>query len=168
MKPIKRADLKNAVLTALGWTRTAIQEPAPAPPLAVPESDRPLHILLAEDSVDNRLLLLSYLKSKPYQIDIAENGAIAVEKFKISPYDLVLMDIQMPEMDGYTATREIRKWESRRKIKETPIVALTARAFQEDREKSLEAGCNGHLVKPIKKAVLLEAIKEYTEEEVKP
>jgi len=168
MKPIKRADLKNAVLTALGWTRTAIQEPAPAPPLAVPESDRPLHILLAEDSLDNRLLLLSYLKSKPYQIDIAENGAIAVEKFKTSPYDLVLMDIQMPEMDGYTATREIRKWESGRKIRETPIVALTARAFQEDREKSLEAGCNGHLVKPIKKAVLLEAIKEYTEEEVKP
>jgi len=168
MKPIKRADLKNAVLTALGWARTAIQEPAPSPPRAVPETALSLRILLAEDSEDNRLLLLYYLKSKPYQIDIAENGVIAVEKFKTGLYDLVLMDIQMPEMDGYTATRIIRKWESEQQRRKTPIVALTARAFQEDREKSLEAGCNGHLVKPIKKAALLEAIKEYTEEGAKP
>jgi len=161
MKPIKRADFKNVLLAALGWVRAAIQEPRPSPPPAVPESDRPLHILLAEDSEDNRLLLLSYLKSKPYQIDIAENGAVAVEKFKADRYDLVLMDIQMPEMDGYTATREIRKWEREHQLRETPIVALTAYAYQEDREKSQEAGCNGHLVKPIKKAGLLGAIREY-------
>ncbi len=161
MKPIKRADFKNVLLAALGWARTAIQEPRPLPPPAVPESERPLHILLAEDSEDNRLLLLTYLKSKPYRIDIAENGAVAVEKFKTDRYDLVLMDIQMPEMDGYTATREIRKWEGEHRLGETPIVALTAYAYPEDREKSLEAGCNGHLVKPIKKARLLEAVAEY-------
>jgi CheY-like chemotaxis protein len=71
------------------------------------------------------------------------------------------MDIQMPVMDGYTATREIRAWEREHRLKETPIIALTAYAYKEDRQKSLEAGCNGHLVKPVKKAGLLEAIAEY-------
>jgi CheY-like chemotaxis protein len=151
-------------LTTISKTKVAGRKPSP-PAQAATESHRPLSILLAEDSEDNRLLLMSYLKNRPYRIDIAENGVIALEKFKTGRYDLVFMDIQMPEMDGYTATREIRKWEREHQIKETPIVALTAYAYKEDRDKSLEAGCNGHLIKPIKKAVLLEAISEYTEEE---
>jgi len=163
-KPVKRTELKNAILTTISKTKVAGRKPAPQAP-AAPESHRPLSILLAEDSEDNRLLLMSYLKSRPYRIDIAENGVIALDKFKTGRYDLVFMDIQMPEMDGYTATREIRKWEREHQLRETPIVALTAYAYKEDRSKSLDAGCNGHLVKPIKKAVLLEAISEYTEEE---
>ncbi len=169
MKPIRRADLRDAVLAALGRGRAAHQEPAPAPlPEAAPASGRPLQILLAEDSEDNRQLLLSFLKRQPYRIEVAENGAIAVDKFKTGFYDLVLMDIQMPEMDGYTATGEIRKWEREQARHKTPIVALTAHAFQEDRVKSLEAGCDGHLVKPIKKAILLDAIQEFTKEGAEP
>ncbi len=158
-KPVKRAELKDGILAAVGKAKAAVGEPS-AP--VAPEVHAPLRILLAEDSEDNRLLLLSYLKKMPYQIDTAENGEVAVEKFKAGKYDLVLMDIQMPLMDGYTATREIRKWEREKDVRETPIIALTAYAYKEDRQKSLDAGCNGHLIKPIKKAGLLEAIKEYT------
>ncbi|MDX9786926.1 MAG: response regulator [Desulfobacterales bacterium] len=163
IKPIKRAALKNAVLTVLCKMKTADRPLSTPPSPIVSDTCRALRILLAEDSDDNRLLLLSYFKRRPYRVDIAENGAIAVEKFKENAYDLVLMDIQMPVMDGYTATREIRRWEREHSVKKTPIVALTAYAFKEDRQKSLDAGCDGHLVKPIKKAVLLDAILEYTE-----
>jgi CheY-like chemotaxis protein len=160
VKPVKRADLKNAVLTVACKMESSIRKPASAP--AVAEAHRELRILLAEDSEDNALLLQSFLKGRPYRIDIAENGKIAVEKFKKNTYDLVLMDIQMPVMDGYEATREIREWEGRSNEKKTPVVALTAYAFKKDRQKSLDAGCDGHLVKPIKKAVLLDAISDYT------
>ncbi len=81
-----------------------------------------------------------------------------MEKFKSGRYDLVLMDMQMPVMDGYTATRTIREWESQSGLKPTPIIALTAFALKEEMQKSLDAGCNAHLTKPIKKATLLEAI----------
>jgi CheY-like chemotaxis protein len=124
----------------------------------VPEDQRALRILLAEDSEDNRLLIQSYLKKTPYQIDIAENGEIAVEKFISEKYDLVLMDMQMPVMDGYTATKAIRKWERENEVKATPIIALTAYALKEDKQKSLEAGCTAHLIKPIKKQTLIETI----------
>jgi len=160
-KPVKRADLKNVILAAVGKAKAAARTPAALVP-SVPGEARALRILLAEDSDDNRLLLLSYLKKCPYQVDIAENGAVAVKKFREGTYDLVLMDIQMPVMDGYTATREIRAWEREHRLKETPIIALTAYAYKEDRQKSLEAGCSGHLVKPVKKAGLLEAIAEFT------
>jgi len=113
----------------------------------------------------SRELLKDILTYDGYEILEAEDGETAVEKTRLHKPGLVFMDIQMPEMDGYTATREIRKWEREHQLRETPIVALTAYAYKEDRSKSLDAGCNGHLVKPIKKAVLLEAISEYTEEE---
>jgi CheY-like chemotaxis protein len=161
-KPVKRADLKNIILTAVGRAKAAVLEPL-LPTRPVPEEHRALSILMAEDSDDNRLLILSYLKNYPYKVDIAENGEVAVEKFKKGKYDLVLMDIQMPVMDGYTATREIRKWERENNLKETPIIALTAYAYKEDKQKSLDAGCNAHLIKPVRKTGLLSAIAEYTE-----
>ncbi|HIJ57253.1 MAG TPA: PAS domain S-box protein [Deltaproteobacteria bacterium] len=123
---------------------------------------KPVQILLVEDTIDNQLLVKSYLKMTPYQIDIAENGLEAVKMFPLKKYDLVLMDIQMPVMDGYTATKEIRMWEIRQNAKVTPILALTAFATHEDAQKSLAAGCTDHLTKPIKKAKLLETIKTYT------
>ena len=98
----------------------------------------------------------------PYRIDIAENGKIAVEKFQSGRYDLVLMDMEMPVMDGYTATRTIRKWEVEQGLKTTPIVALTAHALIEERQKCHDAGCTDHVAKPIKKAPLIEAILRYT------
>lgn len=121
-----------------------------------------LSILLAEDSEDNRLLIQSYLKNTPHQIDIAENGEIAVEKFKTGKYDIVLMDIQMPVMDGYSATQMIRKWEKDKGLKSTPIVALTAHALKEEKQKSIDSGCTSHITKPVKKRILMEAIHQYT------
>ena len=122
---------------------------------------RALTILLVEDNEDNRLLMLSYFKKTPHHVDVAENGAIAVEKFRERRYDLIFMDIQMPVMDGYTATREIRRWEIEKGRERTPIVALTAHALAEAAGRSLEAGCDGHLTKPIRKPVLLEAIRKF-------
>jgi CheY-like chemotaxis protein len=121
---------------------------------------RPLRILLAEDSPDNCTITIAYLEDTPYEVEIAETGAIACEKFKVGHYDLVLMDRQMPVMDGLTATRTIRAWEQANNRPPTPIVALTASALKGDREKCLAAGCTAFLTKPIKQEVLLQAIKE--------
>ena len=121
-----------------------------------------MDILLVDDSEDNRFLVQAYLKNTHYLIDTAENGQVAVEKFLSNVYDLILMDVQMPVMDGYTATREIRRLEQKEGRKPTPIVALTAHALKEDIEKSVEAGCDSHLTKPIRKPVLLEAIQKFT------
>ena len=123
--------------------------------------DRPLCLLLVEDSPDNQLLILAYVKDLPYHIEVADDGAVGVEKFQAGAYDLVLMDIQMPVMDGYEATRAIRRWEQAAGRPPTPIVALSAFALREDIQRSLEAGCNGHLTKPIKKVTLLETLAMY-------
>lgn len=126
-----------------------------------PERPLPaLRILLAEDSPDNCTITLAYLEDTPYIVKIAETGAIAVEMFTAGRYDLVLMDRQMPVMDGLTATRAIRAWEKVNDRQATPIVALTASALKGDREMCLAAGCTAFLTKPIKQAVLLRAIKD--------
>src|SRR5688572_15981262 len=123
----------------------------------------PLHILLVEDSLDNSTITVAYLQDNtPYRVDIAENGAIGYEKFTAGHYDLVLMDRQMPVMDGLTATRAIREWEGANHRPPTPIIALTASALKGDKEKCLAAGCTAYLTKPIKQEVLLKAIKEHS------
>jgi PAS domain S-box-containing protein len=122
----------------------------------------PLRILMAEDSPDNCTIALAYLEDTPYQVDIAETGLIACEMFKAGHYDLVLMDRQMPVMDGLTATRTLRAWEKTHGRPATPIIALTASAFKGDRETCLAAGCTAYLTKPIKQDVLLQAIRDYS------
>jgi len=121
----------------------------------------PLRILLVEDSEDNRLITLAYLEETPYQVEVAENGVVACEKFTTDAFDLVLMDRQMPAMDGLTATRRMRFWERENDRAPTPIIALTASALKGDREKCLAAGCTAYLTKPIKQEALLQAIKDY-------
>ncbi len=121
-----------------------------------------LRILLADDSGDNRFLILSYLKESNCRIDIATNGQEAVDKFRAGRFDAVLMDVEMPVMDGYTATREIRRYEGEAGISATPVVALTAHAFADMAEKSRDAGFTLHLTKPIRKATLLEALARYS------
>ncbi len=129
----------------------------PEPPLVA------LRILLVEDSPDNCTIALAYLEDTPYQVEIAETGSIACEMFAAGRYDLVLMDRQMPVMDGLTATRSIRAWELANDRPPTPIIALTASALKGDREKCLAAGCTAFLTKPIKQEVLLQAIKEHSQ-----
>ena len=121
-----------------------------------------LQILLVEDSPDNRTITVAYLKDTPYRVEIAENGAVAYTKFTAGHFDLVLMDRQMPVMDGLTATRAIREWERANRRLPTPIVALTASALKGDQEQCMAAGCTAYLTKPIKQEVLLQAIREHS------
>jgi len=120
-----------------------------------------LRILLADDSSDNRFLILSYLKNSNCSIEIAQNGQDAVEKFRAGRYDVVLMDIEMPVMDGYAATSEIRRYERDLGMPATPVLALTAHAFADMEARSRAAGFSAHLTKPIRKATLLEALAGY-------
>ena len=122
---------------------------------------RPLRILVVDDLEDNRAIVMHYLKQDAYVVDMADNGRMALEKFQTDTYDLVLMDVQMPVMDGLQATRAMRQWERMQRRSPTPILALTAHALEEEAKKSLDAGCTAHLTKPIKKQVLLRAIAEY-------
>ncbi|RXH58937.1 ATP-binding protein [Granulicella sibirica] len=119
------------------------------------------HILLADDSEDNRFLLQEYLKRSPCILELAENGEIALGKMKFRHYDLVLMDAHMPVMDGYTATTKMREWESKQGAQPLPIIALTADAFKEALTQSMSAGCNAHLTKPISKTTLVAAIRRH-------
>jgi PAS domain S-box-containing protein len=121
-----------------------------------------LRVLLAEDSPDNCLVTLAYLEDTPYLVEIAETGAIAYDMFASRQYDLVLMDRQMPVMDGLTATRKIRAFERANGRPPIPIIALTASALKGDREMCLAAGCTAFLTKPIKQEVLLQAIRAHS------
>lgn len=124
----------------------------------------PLNILLVDDSDDNRMLIRVFLKNTPYILSIAENGEIAFNMVKEGHYHMILMDIHMPIMDGYTATAKIRDWEKENNRPETLIIALTANALKENEQKSLDAGCNSHLTKPITKAKLLAVFNQYAQE----
>ncbi len=168
-KPVKRADLRDAVAQALG--RRKLTGPLPGKgegeqlPLTTvaPLTQQPLRILLAEDNEDNRTLVWMYLKNTPHEMQMAENGQLALDRFiNNGPFDLVFMDVQMPVMDGYTATRSIRSWEEEQGRERTPIVALTAYALKEDIQKSLNAGCDGHVTKPLKKVTFLNAVAQFT------
>nr|CRH07206.1 putative histidine kinase with PAS and response regulator receiver domains [Candidatus Magnetococcus massalia] len=133
---------------------------AAAPPPQL-HDHRMLDILLVEDSPDNQMLIKTYLKGQACHLQIVENGALALEAIQQQSYDLILMDIQMPVMDGLTATREIRRWEAETVRPPIPILALTAHALKEDREIAFSAGCNAYLTKPIKKIQLLLALRAY-------
>ncbi|MCR9140945.1 MAG: ATP-binding protein [bacterium] len=129
---------------------------------AIARREKILRILLVEDNSDNRALIEAFLKTTDWQLDFATNGREGVEQFRAAAYDLVLMDMQMPVLDGYEATRRIRAYETQESRPPTPIVALTAHAMQEAIAESLAAGCDGHLSKPIRKSDLLAAIEKYT------
>ncbi len=137
----------------------------PPAPTARPKSLK--RILIAENSEFNLILVQAYLKDCGLELEVAENGKIAVEKTMSWHPDLVLMDLQMPVMDGLEATRAIRQWEATTHARPIPIFALTAHASEEEIDGSLEAGCNEHLTKPIKKAILLEAIFRYIDRRIR-
>jgi two-component system sensor histidine kinase/response regulator len=161
VKPIKRDELKNAILATLGLWK-AKKRKIDVGKITVSDLP-PMKILLVEDTEDNRLLIEAFLKKSSVEIDEAENGKIAFEKFKKNVYDLVLMDMQMPVMDGYTATKKIRVWEKRVGAEATPVIALTAFALKGDAEKCLDAGCNTHVAKPVKMETLVEVLKKFAD-----
>jgi len=138
----------------------AREEPPPVP--AVPARlDRKSRVLLVDDSVENRSLIRLLLARQSLTIDEAGNGSEALELFERNEYDLVLMDIQMPIMDGYTATRTLRASEERSGRRRTPVVALTAHAYEEDIRRSKDSGCDDHIAKPFKKKGLLQCLSGY-------
>ncbi len=114
-----------------------------------------IHVLLVEDTPDNQLLIRRYLKSDNFKVSCANDGFEALKMASAKEYDVILMDVQMPGMDGLQATRELRA-----RGYSKPIIALTAHALREEIEKSLEAGCDAHLTKPINRSDLLRAIKD--------
>ena len=147
-KPMFMSDLRETLMSALG------QKSADAVQGLLPEKNADFkgkHILLVEDNELNREIAQEILREYGFLVDSAENGAVAVEKVSTAApgsYDLVLMDVQMPIMDGYTATRKIRALDDPARAK-LPILAMTANAFDEDRRNALESGMNGFLSKPI-------------------
>ena len=162
LKPVKRAELFGAVSNILGFKQISADDSPSVGSLQDFEHQPARFVLLVEDSPANCAVVEAYLKNTPYKIEVAENGQIAVEKFMSSRYDLVFMDLQMPVMDGYTATKLIRQWEIEEGIEPTPIVALTAHALDDDEQKSIDAGCTAHITKPIMKPALMEAINRHS------
>jgi len=125
-----------------------------------------LNILVAEDNAINQRVARFLIEKLGHKVEIAENGKIALEKFKDNDYDLILMDIQMPIMDGLEATREIRSFETQNNIeKRIPIVALTANTMKGDREKFLDSGMNDYIGKPFKASELSQLIYRITQKQ---
>jgi signal transduction histidine kinase/ligand-binding sensor domain-containing protein/CheY-like chemotaxis protein len=144
MKPVKPSELLDAIQSVLNPTLDTLAE-APA---ALDDSERKLRILLAEDNLVNQKLAIRMLEKMGHEVLLAPNGKVAVQKSQQETFDLILMDVHMPEMDGYAATAMIREWE-RRRGGHVPIIALTAGAMAGDRELCLKSGMDGYLSKPI-------------------
>ncbi|HYE30460.1 MAG TPA: PAS domain-containing protein [Methylomirabilota bacterium] len=161
LKPIRQSELFNCLATVSGGSTLPTRHVA-IPAEAAPKGTRNLRVLLVEDNAVNQKVSVQQLRKLGYTADVAGNGHEAIEAWRRMHYDVILMDCQMPEMDGYEATRQIRVLEA----KEGPaplrphvyVIALTANALKGDREKCLEAGMDDYISKPVRIAELEEAI----------
>jgi two-component system sensor histidine kinase/response regulator len=155
-KPIRHSDLLNAIIKAIGLEHKQT-DPRLKPKGEENVSEQvlpPLKILVAEDTPFNQKFILRLLDRWGHSATVVDDGAQAVAAFKSSRFDLVLMDVQMPEMDGFEATAAIREYETD-KGPNIPIIALTAHAMKGDRERCIEAGMDGYVTKPISAKTLL-------------
>jgi len=159
-KPIRQSQLFDTLVGLLAQETAPHAEPvAPAPRLDPALASRhPLRILLAEDNVVNQKLALRLLQQMGYRADLASNGIEAVESVQRQTYDVVLMDVQMPEMDGLEASRRITaRWPAEQRPR---IVAMTANAMQGDREMCISAGMDDYVTKPIRVDALVDALSQ--------
>ena len=168
-KPVKQSQLFNCLITAIGRKPSDQTLPDQTSPdriitqhTVAEKSKQKTHILLAEDNIVNQKVALKVLEKLGYHADVAVNGAEALKALETIPYDIVLMDVQMPEMDGLEATREIRRREElTAQSKHVPIIAMTAHAMEGDREMCLKAGMDDYLTKPIQPGKLGETIARW-------
>ncbi|MBW1784323.1 MAG: response regulator [Deltaproteobacteria bacterium] len=156
-KPIRNSELFDAILTVLDIQEGALEKRDVVTKYSVRESRVGLRILLAEDNVVNQRLAVKILSKRDYDVVVAGNGREAVAAFENEPFDAILMDVQMPEMDGFEATAAIREKE-KKTGGHIPIIAMTAHAMKGDRERCLQAGMDGYLSKPVRPEALLESI----------
>jgi len=160
IKPVKQSLLMNAIVNAVGGRRIDISQPSAAdPPDIAPSDSHTLRILLAEDNAVNQKFAVRAIEKAEHEVAVANNGREAVEAWQRDRYDVVLMDVQMPEMDGLEATRTIRGLERKCRMEQsTPIIAMTANAMKGDRERCLEAGMDGYVYKSVKRETLFAEI----------
>jgi len=158
LKPVKQSELLDAIYMALGHPTE--QKIPVITRYAIQDARRRLNILLAEDNIVNQKLAVKILEKRGHIVVVASNGKEAIEKLKEESLDLILMDVQMPEMDGITATREIRNPQSPIPNRTIPIIAMTAHAMKGDRERCLAAGMDDYISKPIKAEELFKVIEK--------
>jgi two-component system sensor histidine kinase/response regulator len=163
LKPVKQSQLFDTIITVLSREKSKVKEiPIPIVIRHTVEDQkrRAVRILLAEDNPMNQKFAVTLLKKAGYSVDAVGNGRMAIEALKRTAYDLVLMDVQMPEMNGFEATQIIRKREG--EGKHTPIIAITAHAMKGDRERCLQAGMDDYVSKPIEPQELFDTIERWT------
>ncbi|MNS89307.1 Signal transduction histidine-protein kinase BarA [compost metagenome] len=158
-KPVRAVELRHCIEAACGYSTlapTSAAMPAlPAPADTAAAGQAPLRMLLVEDNAINQEIALAMLEDSGYEATSADNGRRALALWERYPFDVILMDCQMPEMDGFEATRRLRRMESEQGRSRTPIIALTANAILGDRELCLDAGMDDYLAKPYTRAALL-------------
>lgn len=146
-----------------------MQEIEPSDAIAAPASelvaspndtDGSIRILLAEDNAINALLTRTLLEADGYYVEVVEDGSLAVDAVRANSYDMILMDMRMPNMDGLEATRKIRSLSN--EAKATPIIALTANAFDDDRNACFDAGMNDFMTKPVSAEELQQMVMTWT------
>jgi PAS domain S-box-containing protein len=161
IKPVRQSALLDAILLTFGRRMTRQEATRPTQPVVVAPARRPLHILLAEDNDINQMMAINLLEKWGHRVVVANNGREALAALEKQRFDVVLMDVQMPEMDGFKTTSIIRAKESSGDNgRHLPIIAMTAHALKGDRERCLAAGMDGYVSKPIKSAELLAALDE--------
>jgi len=139
--------------------KKSTEKPSATPAETKEQPTRRGRLLVVEDSESSRAMVCDHLRDEHFDFDEAENGAVAVERARTTRYELILMDIMMPMMDGYEAIRRIRQSEESHGLERTPIIAFTGSSFEEDIQRALDSGANLHISKPVKKEALMEAIK---------
>jgi len=158
-KPVATADLKQAIQQALAGGTCRVEAEA-LPPVAYSSPRRRLNVLVVEDNVVNRILVTTILRKAGHNVVTAHDGQAAIEVYMSTPFDVVLMDLQMPVMSGYEATAEIRRLEAGKS--RVPIIALTANAMTEIQDECLRLGMDGYITKPLNREDLLKTIETLT------